>query len=225
MQIAVAISGEQLASSSCQFYTIWNTARIFQRIHAIFANWCVEQGSPQNKQSHKCNFLCLSENAIVSKASWIYILCWSFHLEGDIQEKIKKPENQTLLFNTPHNNYPIRFASYFIGFAPCKRIRNPAIFCCWNPESRGLESGIHNGLESGIHYGMESGIRYVWISESRKLESGIQRPGSESRTFMDSLTWVDRVLHLGFWITTGDLSHIKTIGANPISVAQKIIWS
>ena len=38
-------------------------------------------------------------------------------------------------------------------------IRNPANFCCWNPESRGLESGIHNVLESGIHYGMESGIQ------------------------------------------------------------------
>ena len=49
-------------------------------------------------------------------------------------------------------------------------IRNPANFCCWNPESRGLESGIHNvwNLESTM----------VSIPESRKLEPGIQRPGS-----------------------------------------------
>ena len=51
-------------------------------------------------------------------------------------------------------------------------IRNPANFCCWNPESRELDSGIHNGLESGIHYGMDSGIQKVGI---RKV--GIRNPG------------------------------------------------
>ena len=49
-------------------------------------------------------------------------------------------------------------------------------FCCWNLESRGLESGIHNGLESGIHYGMESRIHYGMDSGIQK--AGIQRPGS-----------------------------------------------
>ena len=53
-------------------------------------------------------------------------------------------------------------------------IRNPANFCCWNPESRGLESGIHNGLESGIHYGMDSEIQKV---EIRNPEAGIRNPG------------------------------------------------
>ena len=48
-------------------------------------------------------------------------------------------------------------------------------FCCWNLESRGLESGI-NGLESGIHYGMESRIHYGMDSGIQK--AGIQRPGS-----------------------------------------------
>ena len=75
-------------------------------------------------------------------------------------------------------------ASSAIKFAPCKGIRNPANFCCWNPESTMV-------LESGIRrFGMES----------RRLESGIQRVGiqnpdagrgwdPESRTFVDSLTW------------------------------------
>ena len=61
-------------------------------------------------------------------------------------------------------------------------IRNPANFCCWNMESRGLESGIHNGLESGIHYGMESGSHYDMDSGIQKVgirnpEAGIRNPG------------------------------------------------
>ena len=51
--------------------------------------------------------------------------------------------------------------------APCKRIRNRANFCYWNPES-------HNGLESGIHYGMDSGIQKAGI---RNPEAGIRNPG------------------------------------------------
>ena len=46
--------------------------------------------------------------------------------------------------------------------------------CCWNPESRGLESGIHNGLESGTHYGMDSGKHYGINSEIQKV--GIRNP-------------------------------------------------
>ena len=49
-------------------------------------------------------------------------------------------------------------------------IRNPAIFGCWNPESRGLESG------TTMVWNPESTM--VWNPESRKLESGIERPGS-----------------------------------------------
>ena len=75
-------------------------------------------------------------------------------------------------------------------------IRNPANFCCWDPESRGLESGIHNGLnpestmvwnpESTMVWNLESTMVWIWNPlwygirnpESRKLESGIQRPWS-----------------------------------------------
>ena len=70
------------------------------------------------------------------------------------------------LFNTKWMNQ----GAFFQIVAPCKRIRNPAHFCCWNPEFRGLGSGIHNGLESGIHYGLEYGIhRNLDFSELRQL--------------------------------------------------------
>ena len=61
-------------------------------------------------------------------------------------------------------------------FAPCKRIRNPANFCYWNPEDWNPESTMVWNPESTM----------VWIPESRKLESGIQRPGSVT-SFMPCL--------------------------------------
>ena len=51
--------------------------------------------------------------------------------------------------------------------APCKRIRNPTHFSCWNPESR------HKKPESTMVWKPESTL--VWNPESRRLESGIQR--------------------------------------------------
>ena len=88
---------------------------------------------------------------------------------------------------------------------PCKRIRNPANFCCWNPESRGLECGIHNGLESGIHYSMESGIHYD--PESWNPVSRGQDP--ESRTFMDSLTWGEKKMSKNLFATKLKVSSVS----------------
>ena len=80
-----------------------------------------------------------------------------------------------------------------IYVAPCKRIRNPAIFRCRNPESTIVWSF---GMESGIE---KVGIRNPkgWNPESRcwNLESRGWDP--ESRTFVDSLTWGD----IWFWTT------------------------
>ena len=47
--------------------------------------------------------------------------------------------------------------------------QNPANVCCWNLESRGLESGIHYGMESGT---IMVGFRNPesWNPESRRLE-------------------------------------------------------
>ena len=52
-------------------------------------------------------------------------------------------------------------------------IRNPANFCCWNPESRDWNP------ESTMVWNPES-TALVWNLESRRLESGIQRAGIQN---------------------------------------------
>ena len=71
--------------------------------------------------------------------------------------------NNLVLIETPiaSQEKTISELAHQLEFVPCKRID----FCCWNPESRGLESGIHNGLESGIHYGLDSGIQKAGIRD------------------------------------------------------------
>ena len=54
----------------------------------------------------------------------------------------------------------------------------------WNPEDWNPESAMVWNPESTM----------VWNPESRKLESGIQRPGSGIQALMDSLTWGDQLL-------------------------------
>ena len=81
-------------------------------------------------------------------------------------------------------------------------------------ESGGLESGEldSGGLESGIHYGLESGIHYVWIPESRKLESGIQRPGSGIQD-LHGFSYMGRILEVR------NFTMLSYLGSWPVSLA------
>ena len=71
------------------------------------------------------------------------------------------------------------FFSFTLRFDPCNRIRNPTKSGSWNPESTMMESGIRNP-------------DLIWNPESNEFR--IRNPDGwnpESRTSVDSVTWVD----------------------------------
>jgi len=48
-------------------------------------------------------------------------------------------------------SHDVKKSVWLINFRSCNRIRNPWNFCCWNPESRGLESRMYTDMVSGTH--------------------------------------------------------------------------